>query len=121
MTTAQVKIGPELARWIVGFDTLPAQILIAAQAQWDEATERFYQRTQQYAHILTGANISSGEFEVHTDGMTVVGTVSYGEHAIFEELRGGDHALITRGWEATSDVFAEALPAAFAAVAASWR
>lgn len=90
---------------------------------WKQATDVMFDRSQQYAHVLTGENKASGEAEVDSEGpTTLVGRITYdSDHAIYEENRGGEHAFLGRAWEATEATFARALPLAWKAVVESWK
>jgi hypothetical protein len=96
---------------------------MVAERSWESATETFFDWSQEFAHVVTGEMKGSGRFEVDLDGrLQVVGIVEYdSDHAIFEELRGGMHAFLTRAWERTEHEFSEAMPRAWEAVVVSWR
>lgn len=73
--------------------------------EWEQANEIFFDRTQQYVHVITGDLKSSGRQRVVIEGGRLVGYVQYGDgtvdYAQAELDRGGDHDFLGRGWEAT--------------------
>jgi hypothetical protein len=117
-----VKMNGSLDRWIKGFATVDAGLQIEVLHAWKTATDLFFDRTQEYAHVLTGEMKQSGSAEVEANPRQVVGRVQYDSpHALYEEARGGSHALITRGWEAAAGTYQRALPDSWEALRASWR
>lgn len=117
-----IEVPAQWQRWEAGFADLPAQLGRHAAACWDTAAAGFYEASQELAHIDTGEMKASGHHHTAIDGATVVAQLIYdSDHAIFEQARGGDHAFISRAWELTEPLFADALPAAFEAVLASWK
>jgi hypothetical protein len=109
----------ELAEWISGFNTLGRALREPTLIGWGAATEVFFSRTQEYVHILSGDLLASGTYRVFALGgaETIVGEVKYGggtvKYALIEEHRGGSHAYLSRGWEATQREFEFVLPGAF--------
>lgn len=80
--------------WISGLkdmDSLDGEAI----AIWEQATENFFGRTQEYAHILTGAMKESGRYQMQVGGLRIDGEVIYGNaeafYTVYELARGGDH------------------------------
>jgi hypothetical protein len=120
--SVKITVTGNYDRWIRGFEALPAQVRRASVREFDQANREFFEATQDVVHVITGELKRSGTGEVRTVGPDVVATVEYdAEYAIYEEARGGEHAFMTRGWEATEHLFADAMPEAFQNVVASWR
>lgn len=112
----------ELAEWISGFDQLGRNLREPTLVGWGVATEVFFSRTQEYVHVLSGDLLASGSYRVFALGGagTIVGEVKYGggkvKYALIEEHRGGSHAYMSRGWEATQKEFELVLPHAYSTV-----
>lgn len=118
----EIQVDPQWGRWVAGFAGLGEALLRTGRAAWEAANEAFYDTTQDLAHVDTGDMKRSGARQVVQAGEDLVAEVSYDEvPTIFEEARGGDHAFLSNSWERCEPVFAEALPAAFELVVASWR
>lgn len=96
-----------------------------AVAEWREATEVFYDRTQAATHVLSGDLKASGRYDVRTEGRQIVGTVTYGgtelvDYAQWEFMRGGNHDALTVGFAQARDEFIEATTRAVDAEIDSW-
>lgn len=97
--------------WILGFDRMGRDIRRAGIVHWQIATEVFYSATQEYVHILSGGLLASGSYQVFAfeTGRRIIGEVKYGgkkvKYAKIENNRGGEHAYMVRGWEATQAQF----------------
>ena len=91
---------------------------------WHLANEQFYDRTQEYVHVVSGALKSSGREEVGLDGARVVATVEYGNedvpYAQIEIDRGGEHDFMGRAWEDSQEVFQDIFGGSWNRVVASW-
>lgn len=76
---------------------------------WQTANEIFFDHTQRYVHVVTGALKSSGRQRVEVENGRLVGYVEYGgggvDYAQIELDRGGDHDYLGRGWEASQVYF----------------
>lgn len=117
----EVRVTANYDRWVSGFGNIQREAIEHGRDAWEAATEVFFDRTQEYAHVVTGEMKASGKAEVDIDADGLVGIVAYdSEHAIFEEHRGGNHALITRGWEATEQMFRESFPQIWHDIVMSW-
>lgn len=121
-----VKVSANYKRWIAGFAHLDQEAAEAAQTAWEAATDVFFDRSQQYVHVLSGDLKRSGQAEVQVTKGSLVGRLSYGndgdvDYAIYEEERGGTHAYLTRAWEATEAQFSRAFPEAWGKVVAGWK
>ena len=122
MPAVEVRVSANYDRWVSGFGNLKREAIERGKQTWETATEVFFDRTQEYAHVVTGEMKASGHAEVDIDADGLVGVVAYdSDHAVFEERRGGSHALITRGWEATSKMFEESFPQVWSQIVESWR
>ena len=122
-TGVEIEISPEWVRWIRGFDRLPVEIMREVAEPWKQAADVMFDRSQQYAHVLTGENKASGvPPEITFEALQVVATIEYtSDHAIYEERRGGSHAFLTRAFVATERLFESAMPEAWERLVASWR
>lgn len=117
----KVTVSANYRRWQRGFSNLEREIIDKGRDEWTAAMEMFYDRTQEFAHVLTGEMKSSGEVEVTFGSGEITGTLTYdSEHAVWEEQRGGSHAFITRGWEATESMFERAFPDMWSRITESW-
>lgn len=79
--------------------------------QWETATERFYDRSQQFVHVDSVALKASGRFEVQRVVHRAIGELIYGgtrgvDYAIYEFGRGGAHDAPQRAMNATAANFA---------------
>lgn len=127
----EVTISPNWDRWIAGLSNVEGEIGKHASDTFKQAGEVFFATTQRNVHVLSGDLLSSGRVETErtSDGITT--SVRYGgvpgasgrlvDYAIYEENRGGSHAFMSRSWEQTERLFAQAMPEAWDAVVASWR
>lgn len=80
--------------------------------KWEQATERFYDRSQQYVHVDTVALKRSGRHDTTRVVHRVIGEVVYGgrfgvDYALFEFARGGQHDALGRGFSATAATYAK--------------
>lgn len=121
----EIEVSAQWDRWVRGLNNLRDELGDEAMREFEAANDVFYDKTQQYVHVETGNLKASGNREYERDDDTVTALLVYGDeavdYAIYEEKRGGSHAFITRGWNATYEVFAEALPKAWEAVHQKWR
>lgn len=81
---------------------------------WRTATERFYDRSQQFVHVDSVALKSSGRFEVQRVVHRAIGELVYGgthgvDYAIYEFARGGSHDAPQRAMNATAESFVRAV------------
>ena len=112
--------------WIDGLDRLVRGVGEHQVDEWRYATERFFDRTQQYTHIITGDLKASGRYGVDRARHEITGHVTYGgtpqcDYAIYEFMRGGEHDALNSGYVANIDVFEQALVDGIAAEIDSWR
>jgi hypothetical protein len=114
-----------LDAWIDGLDRLgtPNQ---HARDLWDQATERFYDRTQEHTHIITGRLIASGRYATQRRGDTIEGRVTYGgtpevDYAVYEFGRGGSHDALLLGFLETQGRYARALRQIVEDEVRSWK
>lgn len=118
---ATIKVPKEFAQWIAGFEQLGEQAQEVGLLHWRVATDIFFDRTQQFVHVLTSNLKSSGRSSVRVSNGRVTGTLRYGganvRYAIIEEERGGDHAYLSRGWEASQATFQKTMGQVFEATA----
>lgn len=122
MTTIRMTVSANYGRWKQGFGNIGPEMKTVGVLVWRQATEVMFSRSQEFAHVLSGENKSSGSFDAGVEGDELVGTIEYdSDHAIYEERRGGSHAFLGRAWEATEKTFADALPEAWEAVVRSWK
>jgi hypothetical protein len=78
--------------------------------KWETATERFYDRSQQFVHVDSVALKSSGRFDVQRVVHRAIGELVYGgthgvDYAIYEFGRGGNHDAPQRAMNATAANF----------------
>ena len=117
-----VRLSAEWDRWQQMFAEMGPGMDRAAEQAWDAAAEAYFSNTQDYAHVLTGAMKASGSLVVDGEPGEVSATVRYTvEYAAIENARGGSHAFMALGWEATERQFREALPDAFDSILRRWR
>lgn len=112
-----------LRLWERLFYRLPRDLPEAAEEEWRQATDFFFDRTQAAVHILSGDLKTSGRSDVHREGpATVVGEVVYGgvmgsegfvDYAEYEARRGGDHDWMAVAWEQSEREFSDALTRAW--------
>lgn len=118
----KVTVSAQWSRWERGMGSLGAGMREEGRRRWRAVTDTMFDRSQQYAHVLSGDNKSSGSYEVEAGPTQLTGTITYdSDHAIYEEARGGEHAYIGRAYEATEAEFSRALPETWEAVVQSWR
>lgn len=108
-----VIYGDETFRqWLRGLAKMGERIPQASVDEWNDACEVLFGATQQYAHVLSGDMLSSGRLKVEREGLTVVGTITYGggqrtnipshwkhqeiDYTPFELARRGSHDFIER-------------------------
>jgi hypothetical protein len=107
--TMKITVSRNFQRWSLGARTLPGGFLGVNRPYWELANEAFYDKTQEYVHVITGRLKASGVEEVHLEGARVVATVTYGgpevPYAQYEIDRGGDHDFLGRAWEASQGMF----------------
>jgi|SRR5690606_35238765 len=126
MPRRHVDIIGALDGWISGMDRLGERVGEHQVAEWRYATERFYDRTQQYVHVLDGNLKTSGRCAVDPHRLDIEGSVTYGgtpecDYAIYEFGRGGNHDALTRGFVANVETFEQAIVDGIAAEIDSWR
>lgn len=120
--TIKVKVSAEWGRWERGFGSVGPSLRTEGRRRWQAVTDVMFDRSQQYAHVLSGDNKASGSASTTASADELVGTIEYdSDHAIYEEARGGEHAFIGRAWEATEADFRRAMPETWEAVVKSWR
>lgn len=81
---------------------------------WEQATERFYDRTQQYVHVDTVNLKRSGRHSTTRIVHRVIGEVVYGgthgvDYALYEFARGGNHDALGRGFNAVRATYAKTI------------
>jgi hypothetical protein len=81
---------------------------------WEQATERFYGRSQELVHVDTVALKRSGRHSTTRIVHRVIGEVRYGgthgvDYAIFEFARGGSHDALGLAFTRVSATYARAL------------
>jgi len=126
MATKRVRIKVRgLQPWIDGLDKfgVPTPEM---ERRWRQATDVFFDRTQQYVHVVSAELKASGRMDTFSDQRNIVGQVSYGgtaacDYAVYEFARGGDHDALTRGFAAAERVFRSSLAAMLSEEAGSWR
>lgn len=120
-SSVKIKISANWMRWEAGMGNLGREVSDRGRTVWNAATDVMFDRSQQYAHVLSGDNKASGSAETVVEGTDLIGRITYdSDHAIYEEARGGEHAYIGRAWEATETMFRESLPKAWEEVVKSW-
>lgn len=118
----KVKVSAEWKAWERGFGSVGPALRSEGRRRWQAVTDVMFDRSQQYAHVLSGDNKASGSASTTATSDELVGTIEYdSDHAIFEENRGGEHAFIGRAWEATEADFRRTMPETWEAVVKSWR
>jgi hypothetical protein len=81
---------------------------------WEQATERFYDRSQQYVHVDTVALKRSGRHSTTRVVHKAIGQLVYGgthgvDYAVFEFARGRSHDALGRAFNAVSATYARTL------------
>lgn len=95
-------------RWVHGMEKLTVAALPASAVhEFKLGVEVFFAATQQYAHVLSGDMVDTGEYEVEKEHDAVVGTLSYGgkrgpsgrmvDYVKYELRRKGSHDFYGRG------------------------
>lgn len=122
MTSADVSITPNFLQWADVFDSLGQIATNEARSVWEEFGQAFFDRTQEYAHVITGEMKASGHLDVGGEGLETSIEVHYdAEYTKYELARGGSHDFMTRGWQASRADFEQAMPRIWTAVQAHWR
>ena len=124
MATRHVSI-EGIDGWIDGLNRLGDRVGDKQVDAWQQATERMYDRTQQFVHILSGDLIASGRHSLERGRRDITGMVTYGgtkacDYAIFEFARGGSHDALNLGFVANIPVFEQAIVDGIAAEIDSW-
>lgn len=118
----EIRVSANWKAWERGLGSLGQAMGDRGRTIWQQATDVMFDRSQQYAHVLSGDNKESGSAETVVDGNDLVGRITYdSDHAIYEEARGGEHAYLGRAWEATQSTFERAMPKAWKEITESWR
>jgi hypothetical protein len=122
-SSVKIEITPNFDRWIEGMAVAPVTIAAVARIEWKAAADVMFDRTQQYVHVITGRLKASGKpAQIKTSHDEVTATIEYdAPYAIYEEARGGAHAFMTRGYEASSRMFESAMPKAWERLVMTWR
>lgn len=111
---ASFRLIHDTPRIIRAVGEFPDEAIDSTELGWERATEVFYERTQEFVHVISGRLKSTGTHRVERHGDVIEGIVEYGgiaadgelvDYAIYEHARGGDHAFLDRGWESTSHTF----------------
>jgi hypothetical protein len=121
-TGITVKVSSQWTRWERGMGSLSTAMRTEGRRRWQAVTDVMFDRSQGYAHVLSGENKASGSSDTTATATELVGTIEYdSDHAIYEEARGGSHAFIGRAWEATEADFRRTMPETWEAVVNSWK
>ena len=123
-----------LDAWIDGLRSFGADFGDAVEGEWQTATERLYDRSQEFVHVLSSALKQTGFVDVFRTDTMAVGIVTYGgealingesvevDYAIFEHERDGEHAFLKRAWDAVGErAFGSALTRAFDRTVRTWK
>lgn len=81
---------------------------------WEQTTERFYDRSQQYVHVDSVNLKLSGRHHTVRVVHRVMGEVVYGgthgvDYAVYEFARGGNHDALGRAFRAVSATYAKTI------------
>jgi hypothetical protein len=119
----RIQVSGAFDAWIDGLGAIEREMVIAAATPWKAAADVFFDRTQQFVHVLTGDLKASGQrAEIKHDFAALVAEVVYdSDHAIYELRRGGTHDFYGRALESTNDLFERALGQGFERMVATWR
>lgn len=121
-TKVEIVVPREFIAWRDGFERLPDDAATEGVRQLRVATDLFFSKTQQFVHVLSGDLKASGDSAVVREGDEVHGEVEYTEpYAQIEEDRGGEHAYMSRGWEAAADAYETAMGRVWSEVVGGWQ
>lgn len=124
-TAVQIVVPRQFEAWERGFAHIVDDTAREALVQLQVATDLFFDATQRFVHIVSGALKATGEAVVVRDGDQVVGEVKYGDedvvYAQIEEDRGGEHAYMSRGWEVAAGAYEQAMGRVWSEVVAGWQ
>jgi hypothetical protein len=109
MTSRLYETNGMIDRWIGGLARLDQPDMLD-EAAWEQATEVFYGRTQEFVHVIGGGLKSSGRRKTVRNADRIVGEVAYGgtpecDYAVYEFRRGGAHDALGRGAEVTNRLY----------------
>lgn len=107
---ARFETGPTWAKWVKNFQHLEREGLDEeSAAEWLQATEIMFDRTQQLVHIISGDLLDSGRVSItDRDKLSIESTITYGgtmgtegpvDYATYEIARGGNHDFLTDGYQ----------------------
>jgi hypothetical protein len=121
----EIRTNAAWTKWVQGLGQMDKVMRDHTKATFQAAVERFYDHTQDRVHVDTGALKASGDVWVEEESRDeIVAYVAYGDdkvdYAFYEHARGGSHAFLRNGWQATEREFADALPEAWKRVMRSW-
>lgn len=118
-----VSVPREFMAWQEGFAHLPQNMGLEGATVWELASEVFFDRTQEFVHVVTGRLKRSGRrLPVEVSGGQLTSGVEYtAPYAEIEFGRGGDHDAIQRAWVASQELFDAAFPLMWEKVVSSWR
>ena len=117
----EIAVTSQLDKWLLHLSQMDGEFGEEAMRHWKAANDVFYDKTQQYVHVDSGDLKASAKREYEQDRGEVTAYLMYeADYAIYEEKRGGSHAYMTRGWNATEEMFAEAMPLAFESLVKKW-
>jgi hypothetical protein len=113
-----------LDAWISGLEKF-GDADADAEIRWRQATEVFFDRSQQAVHVISGDLKGSGEMNTSRTLRTLVGEVVYGDtpecdYAAYEFARGGSHDALQIAYVATERVFEQTLAEIMEDEVASW-
>lgn len=120
----EIKVSPNWFRWEQGFGSLGREIVPQAQHEFEAAAKAFFDATQGFVHVISGRLKASGDYEVQgsvSEGDVTMQVTYDAPYAIYEQVRGGSHAFMTRAWEQTAELFDGAMTEAWTKVVESWR
>jgi hypothetical protein len=116
-SSVSFKTPPEIRRWARGMRDFEGNLIDAAMVHWHAAADVMFGRSQEYVHIVSGNLKSSGRSRVVKLMHSVYCEIIYGGadvvYAQIEEDRGGDHAFLSRAFEATESTFSASMTAIF--------
>ncbi len=128
MPSASIRftVPPEIGKWQRSFAAGPALTGKIVEQRWQVGMDVLLARSQDVVHVISGALKGSGRSEVTRDASgQVTGIVEYGnetvDYAIYEHARGGEHAFLTRAYEAAEADLSKTLPDVWNLLIASWR
>ena len=111
-----VTVSKELADWVKGLSNF--DLGDPAMEQWQAANDVFFERTQRFAHIISGDMKRSGRMETSIEGKQIIGETTYGgvtgtkgpvDYTVYELARGGSHDFIARALASTTSTLQDGL------------